>query len=57
MTAEADEFDVLMARAGLTIPEDRREGLLVAFADLRRELALLHDPLPPSLEPAAVYRP
>ncbi|HTU56103.1 MAG TPA: hypothetical protein VMF62_19220 [Acetobacteraceae bacterium] len=57
MTAEADEFDILMARAGLTIPPDRREALLVAFADLRREIALLHDPLPPSLEPAAVYRP
>ncbi len=55
--ALAKEFDVLMARAGLSIPEDRREALLVAFADLRAEIALLHEALPPTLEPAAVYRP
>jgi hypothetical protein len=55
--ALAAEFDVMMARAGLAIPEDRREGLLTAFADLRAEIALLHEALPPTLEPAAVYRP
>jgi hypothetical protein len=53
----ATEFDVLTARAGLTIPPDRRAELLTAFADLRAEIARLHAPLPPTLEPAAVYRP
>jgi len=51
------EFDALLARAGLTIPEDRRAGLLIAFADLRAEILRLHEALPPELEPAAVYRP
>lgn len=63
MTAESEdprlaaEFDMLMQRAGLTIPTDRRAELLIAFADLRAEIALLHEPLPPTLEPAAVFRP
>ncbi|MGH7106132.1 MAG: hypothetical protein ACREFT_06460 [Acetobacteraceae bacterium] len=52
----AAEFDVLIARAGLRIPEDRRPELLVAFADLRAETARLYESLPPELEPAAVYR-
>lgn len=52
----AAEFDVLTARAGLTIPEDRRAELLLAFADLRGEIARLYEMLPPELEPAAVYR-
>jgi hypothetical protein len=53
----ATEFDVMMVRAGLTIPPDRRLELLAAFADLRAEIGRLHAPLPPALEPAAVYRP
>jgi len=62
MMAEAEEarlrgeFDALMARAGLSIPEERRAELLIAFADLRTEIARLHEALPPTLEPAAVYR-
>ncbi|MGH7101479.1 MAG: hypothetical protein ACREFJ_03695 [Acetobacteraceae bacterium] len=52
----AAEFDVLMARAGLTIPEDRRDELLLAFADLRGEVARLYETMPAELEPAAVYR-
>ncbi len=50
------EFDVLIARAGLTIPEDRRAELLAAFADLRAEIARLGEALGPEIEPAAVYR-
>lgn len=52
------EFDALIALAGLTIPPGRRAELLVAFADLRTEVARLYAaPLPPSLEPARVFRP
>ncbi|MGH7072543.1 MAG: hypothetical protein ACREFO_21385 [Acetobacteraceae bacterium] len=54
--ALAAEFDVLIARAGLTIPTDRRAELLVAFADLRREISRLYETLAPEMEPAAVYR-
>ena len=48
---------MLIARAGLVIPADRRVELLVSFADLKAEIARLHSPLPASLEPASVYRP
>lgn len=53
-----EEFDALVALAGLTIPPDRRGDLLVAFADLRAEVARLYTaPLPPTLEPARIFRP
>ena len=42
--ALAAEFDMLMARAGLTIPPDRRPALLAGFADLRAMLPLLRQP-------------
>ena len=50
------EFDVLMARAGLTIPAERRAGYLQDFADLREQLALLHERRPETVEPANTYR-
>ncbi len=50
------EFDALMARAGLTIPSERRAGYLQDFADLREQLALLHQRRPATVEPANVYR-
>jgi hypothetical protein len=62
MTVEVDEarlakeFDALMARASITIPPERRADLLIAFADLRTEIARLHAALPVTCEPAAVYR-
>ncbi len=51
----AAEFDALMARAGITIPADRRESLLAGFADLRAQVALLHDRLDASVEPSNVF--
>jgi hypothetical protein len=54
-TLEA-EFDGLMARAGLTIPAERRAGCLQDFADLREQLALLHQRRAPTVEPAHIYR-
>ena len=53
----AAELEVLTRRARLAIPEDRRAELLVAFADLRAEIARLHEGLKPEIEPAAIYRP
>ena len=50
------EFNVLMARAGLTIPAERRADFLQDFADLREQLALLHQRRPATVEPANVYR-
>ena len=50
------ELDCMMARAGITIPEGRRETILAHYADLRTQIALLHAPRPASLEPSNVFR-
>jgi hypothetical protein len=50
------EFDMLMARAGLTVPEARRATVLAAYADLRSQIALLHDRYGPEHEPSNVFR-
>jgi hypothetical protein len=50
------EFDVLMTRAGLTIPAERRADYLQDFADLRGQLALLHERRSATVEPANVFR-
>ena len=51
------EFDVLIARAGLTIPADSKPALLTAFAELRDQCALLrHASRTAAAEPANVYR-
>lgn len=52
----AAEFDMFMARAGIEVPADRREGLLAGFADLRSQVALLHGRLDATVEPANVFR-
>ncbi len=50
------EFDVLMARAGLTIPPDRRPALLAGFADLRAMLPALRQPRTAAAEPSNIFR-
>lgn len=51
------EFDVLMARAGLTAPIDRRPALLAAFKELREQVALLrHAGRTAAAEPSNVFR-
>ena len=54
--ALAAEFDFLMARAGVTVPLDRRAAALVAYADLRGQIALLHGRYGPDAEPSNVFR-
>lgn len=49
------EFEVMAKRAGLAIPEDRREWLFEGFKDLRKSLPLLRQPRTAAHEPAAVY--
>jgi hypothetical protein len=50
------EFDTLMARAGIVVPAALRPSVLVAFADMRGQLALLHAPMSHTEEPAHVFR-
>ncbi|MSO99817.1 MAG: hypothetical protein EXR07_02015 [Acetobacteraceae bacterium] len=52
----AAEFDVLMRRAGLTVPEQRRATVLASYADFREQMALLHDRYAYTDEPSNVFR-
>ena len=54
--ALAAEFDCLMARAGVSVPLDRRVAALVPYADLRGQIALLHGRYGPDAEPSNVFR-
>lgn len=49
------EFDVLARRAGLDIPENRKEAMLKGFKDLKRMTALLRQPRTAADEPAGTY--
>ena len=56
--ADADlraEFDMLAARAGLTIPHERREDFFAAFKDFRRMTERLHKPRDGTVELASVF--
>src|SRR6266536_6363126 len=52
--ALAAEFDCLMARAGITVPQQRRDAVLASYADLRGQIALLHGRFGPEAEPSNV---
>jgi hypothetical protein len=52
----AAEFDTLMRRAGLTVPQARRAATLAAYADLRGQIALLHGRYRAVHEPSNVFR-
>jgi hypothetical protein len=54
--ALAAEFDCLMARAGITVPPQRRDAVLASYADLRGQIALLHGRYGPETEPSNVFR-
>ncbi len=51
----AAEFDCLMARAGITVPPQRRTTVLAAYADLREQIAMLHGRYGPESEPSNVF--
>jgi hypothetical protein len=52
----AVEFDILMRRAGIAVPDERRAAVLATYADLREQIALLHDRYAHTDEPANVFR-
>ncbi len=52
----AAEFDILMLRAGITVPADRRAVVLSSYADLREQIALLHNRYVHTDEPANIFR-
>lgn len=46
------EFDVALARAGLTLAPERRAAMFEGFLAWRVMRATLAEPLPPTTEPA-----
>ena len=54
--ALAAEFDMFMARAGITIPDGRRPAILATYADLRAQMMLLRGRYSHLDEPSNVFR-
>ena len=50
------EFDMLMRRAGLTVPDARRAAVLAGYADFSQQMALLRDRYAHTDEPANIFR-
>ena len=53
---EAAEFDMLMARAGLAVPDDLRELLLPAYGGLGEQVAMLRSARTAAAEPSNTFR-
>ncbi len=53
--ALAAEFDTLLARAGVSLPPERRAAVLATYGDFRDQIALLHAVRPGSAEPSNIY--
>jgi len=49
------EFDVLMAKAGVELPADRKAGVVAGYKDMKRMAALLRQPRTAADEPSNVY--
>lgn len=49
------EFETLAKRAGLVIPEERRQAFFEAFRDFRGVLERLHRPREAAIEVASVF--
>jgi hypothetical protein len=52
----AAEFDVLMRRAGITVPTGRRAAVLASYADMYEQIELLRNRYAHTDEPANVFR-
>jgi len=49
------EFDCMMARAGITVPPERRPPAVEAYVELRQQVALLRQPRSPAAEPSNIF--
>jgi hypothetical protein len=54
-TSLEHEFDMLMAKAGATVPGDRKAGIVAGYRDLKRMAALLRQPRTAADEPSNIY--
>lgn len=60
MNPQADEsieqeFDLIMMRSGIVVPEEFRLGALANYRDLRRQTALLRPERPAGAPPSYVF--
>jgi hypothetical protein len=46
---------MLMCRAGIDVPPERRAGILSAYTDFRSQLHLLHGPRTHLAEPSNIF--
>lgn len=49
------ELDMLMAKAGATLPADRKAGIVAGYRDLKRMAALLRQPRTAADEPSNIF--
>jgi hypothetical protein len=49
------ELDLAMARAGVSVPPERKAGVVACYADLKRMTALLRQPRSAAAEPSNIY--
>jgi len=49
------EFDMLMTKAGINLPADRRAGVIAGYKDMKRVAALLRQGLTAADETANIY--
>jgi hypothetical protein len=53
--AVEQEFDMLMAKAGIELPPDRKAGAVAGYKDMKGMAALLRQPRTAADEPSNVY--
>jgi hypothetical protein len=53
--AVEQEFDLLMAKAGVELPAGRRAGAIAGYKDMKRLVAVLRQPRTAADEPSNVY--
>lgn len=49
------ELDMLLAKAGATVPADRKAGIVAGYRDIKRMAALLRQPRSAAAEPSNVF--
>lgn len=49
------ELDVLMSKAGATIPDDRKAGVFAGYRELKAMAAMLRQPRTAAAEPSNIY--
>jgi hypothetical protein len=49
------ELDMLLARAGASVPADRKAGIVAGYCEIKRLAALLRQPRSAAAEPSNIF--